>query len=102
MPTQNTKFVMSKAQPTGLFRPQIPIPSQKSQATLTPSRLSMARDTPKHSHHARGVFDSSGAATASVMEWKSGPPRIRGGRWVSSSCTSEKRFPGKQLRPNGG
>jgi hypothetical protein len=26
MPTQNTKFVMSKAQPTVLFKPQVPTP----------------------------------------------------------------------------
>jgi len=26
MPTQKTKFVMSKAQPTVLFRPQVPMP----------------------------------------------------------------------------
>ena len=30
MPTQNTKFVMSHAQPTGWLRPQMPIPSQNS------------------------------------------------------------------------
>jgi hypothetical protein len=30
MPTQNTKLVMSHAQPTGWLRPQMPIPSQNS------------------------------------------------------------------------
>ena len=33
MPTQKTKFVMSQAQPTGTFSPQMPIPSQNSQET---------------------------------------------------------------------
>ena len=38
MPTQNTKFVMSHAQPTGTLSPQMPIPSQKSHETATPRR----------------------------------------------------------------
>ena len=38
IPTQNTKFVMSHAQPTGTLRPQMPIPSQKSHETATPRR----------------------------------------------------------------
>ena len=38
IPTQNTKFVMSHAQPTGTLSPQMPIPSQKSHETATPRR----------------------------------------------------------------
>jgi hypothetical protein len=43
MPTQNTKLVMSHAQPTGTLSPQMPIPSQKSHETATPRRPSSAR-----------------------------------------------------------
>ena len=43
IPTQNTKFVMSHAQPTGTLSPQMPIPSQKSHETATPRRLRSAR-----------------------------------------------------------
>ena len=60
MPTQKTKFVMSQAQPTGTFRPQIPIPSQKSQETATPRRPRSASEGRKKNHHASGVFPSTG------------------------------------------
>src|SRR5688572_26552435 len=68
MPTQNTKLVMSQAQPTGWLRPQMPIPSQNSQETAIPSRLRSARDGRKNSHQPIGVDRSTGSATASVME----------------------------------
>ena len=76
MPTQNTKFVMSHAQPTGWLRPQTPIPSQNSHETATPSRLRSPRDGMKNSHQPIGVGRSTGSATASVMAWKSGERRI--------------------------
>jgi hypothetical protein len=76
MPTQKTKLVMSHAQPTGWLRPQMPIPSQNSQETATPSRLSSARDGRKKSHHPSGVLRSTGSATTSVMAWKSGDRRM--------------------------
>ena len=91
IPTQNTKFVMSQAQPTGTLRPQMPIPSQKSQATATPRRLSSAREGMKKSHQPIGVCRSTGSATTSVMEWKSGERRISVGRpatGLSSSSAS--------------
>ena len=91
MPTQNTKFVMSHAQPTGWLRPQMPIPSQKSQETATPRRLRSAREGMKKSHQPIGVARSTGSATASVMEWKSGARRISVGRpatGLSSSSAS--------------
>ena len=69
MPIQNTKFVMSQAQPTGTLRPQTPIPSQNSQETATPSRPRSAREGRKKSHQPSGVARSTGSATASVMEW---------------------------------
>jgi hypothetical protein len=68
IPTQNTKFVMSHAQPTGTFRPQMPMPSQNSHPTAMPSRLRSASDGRKISHQPIGVGRSTGSATTSVME----------------------------------
>ena len=91
MPTQNTKFVMSHAQPTGTLRPQMPIPSQKSHETATPRRPRSAREGMKKSHQPIGVRRSTGSATTSVMEWKSGERRMSVGRpatGLSSSSAS--------------
>src|SRR6476620_3355686 len=68
IPTQNTKFVMSHAHPTGMFRPQTPIPSQNSHEMAAPSRPRSARDGRKTSHQPIGVDRSTGSATASVIE----------------------------------
>src|SRR5687767_1136082 len=87
MPTQNTKFVMSHAQPTGWLRPQIPIPSQKSHETATPRRPRSAREGMKKNHQPIGVFRSTGSATTSVMAWKSGERRMSVGR-VSTGLSS--------------
>jgi hypothetical protein len=100
MPTQNTKFVMSHAQPTGTLRPQMPIPSQKSQETARPRRPSSARDGRKKSHQPIGVFRSTASATTSVMEWKSGDRRMSVGRpetGVSSNSASVWAKPGSPL-----
>ena len=91
MPTQKTKFVMSHAQPTGTLSPQMPIPSQKSHETATPRRPRSAREGMKKSHQPIGVGRSTGSATTSVMEWKSGERRISVGRpatGLSSSSAS--------------
>ena len=91
IPTQKTKFVMSQAQPTGTLRPQIPIPSQKSHETATPRSPRSAREGKKKSHQPIGVFRSTGSATASVIEWKSGERRMSVGRpatGLSSSSNS--------------
>src|SRR6266508_3671821 len=87
IPTQNTKFVMSHAQPTGTLRPQMPIPSQKSHETATPRRLRSARDGMKKSHQPIGVRRSTGSATTSVMEWKSGERRMSVG-WPATGLSS--------------
>src|SRR5215217_3760039 len=63
MPTQNTKFVMSHAQPTGTLRPQTPMPSQKSHETATPSRPSSPSAGMKQSHQPSGVGPSTTPAT---------------------------------------
>ena len=91
IPTQNTKFVMSHAQPTGWLRPQMPIPSQNSHETATPSRLRSPRDGMKNSHQPIGVGRSTGSATTSVIAWKSGERRMSVGRpatGLSSSSAS--------------
>src|SRR6185503_8658228 len=98
IPIQNTKFVMSHAQPTGTFSPQTPIPSQKSHETATPSRPRSVRDGKKKNHQPMGVFRSIGSATASVIEWKSGERRMSVGlpaTGLSSSSDSvcAKRVP---------
>ncbi len=98
IPTQNTKFVMSHAQPTGTLRPQIPIPSQNSHETATPRRPRSASEGMKNSHQPMGVRRSTGSATTSVIEWKSGERRISVGRpatGLSSSSASvwAKRLP---------
>ena len=87
IPTQNTKLVMSQAQPTGWLRPQMPMPSQNSQATAIPRRLRSAREGMKNSHQPIGVARSTGSATASVMEWKSGERRISVG-WPATGLSS--------------
>ena len=101
MPTQNTKLVMSHAQPTGWLRPQMPIPSQNSHDTAMPRRLRSARDGMKKSHQVNGVPRSTGSATASVIEWKSGERRISGG-WpatgLSSSSASDWANPAPRYR----
>src|SRR6188768_3911867 len=53
MPTQKTKLVMSKAHPTGLLRPQTPIPSQNSQAIETPSTPSSDSEASRQIHQPR-------------------------------------------------
>ncbi len=63
----------------------MPMPSQNSQPTLTPSMLNMPRLPANSSHHSGGVLRSSGSATASVIEWKSWPPRISGARPLTGS-----------------
>src|SRR5690348_8246873 len=53
IPIQKTKFVMSKAQPTGTLRPQMPTPSQKSQAMQRSSSPRNDDETAKASHQPR-------------------------------------------------
>src|SRR5450759_194862 len=88
IPTQNTKFVMSHAQPTGTLRPQMPIPSQKSHETATPRRLRSAREGMKKNHQPIGVRRSTGSATTSVIEWKSGERRMSVGRPATGLSSS--------------
>src|SRR5215210_2011716 len=76
MPTQNTKLVMSQAQPTGTLRPQMPIPSQNSHETATPRRPRSPSEGMNSSHQPIGVGRSTVSATASVIEWKSGERRM--------------------------
>ena len=64
IPTQNTKFVMSHAQPTGTLSPQMPMPSQKSHETATPRRPRSAREGRKKNHQPVGVGPSTTPATA--------------------------------------
>ena len=71
MPTQKTKLTIAKPQLTGLFRPQMPVPSQNSQPIETPNRPSIASDGRKKNHQPIGVLRSTGTATASVRERKS-------------------------------
>ncbi len=98
IPTQNTKFVMSHAQPTGTLSPQMPIPSQKSHETATPRRLRSATEGMKKSHQPIGVGRSTGSATTSVIEWKSGERRMSVG-WPATGLSSSSasvwanRFP---------
>jgi hypothetical protein len=68
MPTQNTKFVMSHAQPTGMFRPQTPTPSQTSQGTPTARPPSSSSAKPKTAHQPSGALRSRTEETTSVME----------------------------------
>ena len=87
IPIQNTKFVMSHDQPTGTLSPQTPIPSQKSHETATPRRPRSAREGMKKNHQPIGVRRSTGSATASVIEWKSGERRISVG-WPATGLSS--------------
>src|SRR5262245_61438824 len=87
---------MSNAQPTGTLRPQMPIPSQNSQAMQKNSSPSAEAEAPNASHQPRLGERSIGAATISVMEWKSWPPRMSGDRpdtgsneTLSSACIAE-------------
>ena len=69
----------------------MPIPSQNSHETATPRRLRSAREGMKKSHQPIGVGRSTGSATTSVIEWKSGERRISVGRpatGLSSSSAS--------------
>src|SRR5258706_8125053 len=79
IPIQKTKLVMSKAQPTGWFRPQTPIPCQKSQEIENSRRPSIQDEMANSTHHPSGVAPSAGAATASGMGRKAGPPAESGG-----------------------
>src|SRR5688572_25176668 len=102
MPTQNTKLVMSHAHPTGWFRPQIPMPSQNSHDTASPRIARPASDGMKNSHHPIGAAPSTGAATASVMEWKSGERRMRGGWPATGLSRSSASVVGKPYPRVGG
>ena len=68
MPTQNTKFVMSQAQPTGMLRPQTPIPSQTSHGTPIARPESAASASAKTAHQPSGVGLSRTPETISVIE----------------------------------
>ena len=69
MPTQNTKFVMSKAHPTVRLRPQVPMPRVRVCTTAQAPRESMERVTARASHQRRGGRRSVGAKTSSVT-WR--------------------------------
>ena len=100
MPTQNTKLVMSQAQPTGTFRPQTPMPSQKSHGTPMASPCNMTSAMPKTTHQPRGVLRSITPETISVTEWKSWPPRISGARpetGLAGSTCAFNRPPARAL-----
>jgi hypothetical protein len=56
------------------------MPSQNSHETAMPSSPRSATEGRKKNHHAVGVFPSIGAATASVIDLKSWPPRMSVGR----------------------
>src|SRR5262245_53162418 len=99
IPTQNTKFVMSQAQPTGTFRPQIPIPSQKSHETATPRRPRSARAGRKKNHQPIGVRRSTTSATTSVIAWKSGERRMRVGLPATGLSSSSASVWAKPVPP---
>src|SRR2546427_10504373 len=56
MPIHQTKFVISKAQPTGMLLPQIPIPLTHKYVRETSSRTVSRNAVPKPSHHPSGVL----------------------------------------------
>src|SRR6266850_4961471 len=99
IPIQNTKFVMSNAQPTGTLSPQMPIPSQKSHETATPRTPRSATAGMKKNHQPIGVFRSTGSATASVIEWKSGERRMSVGLPATGLSSSSASVWAKALPP---
>ncbi len=99
IPTQNTKFVMSQAQPTGTLRPQTPIPSQKSHETATPRRPRSAREGMKKNHQPIGVGRSTVSATTSVMAWKSGERRMSVGLPATGLSSSSASVWAKPVPP---
>ena len=66
---------------------QTPIPSQKSHETAAPRRPRSARAGMKKSHQPIGAGRSTGPATASVIEWKSGERRMSVG-WPATGLSS--------------
>ena len=60
IPIQKTKFVMSKAQPTGTLRPQMPMPSQKSQAMREAEARACEAEQANAIHHPRLGVRSDG------------------------------------------
>src|ERR687898_55699 len=59
----------------------------RAHETAIPRRLRRPSDGRKNSHHPMGVDRSTGSATASVMEWKSGERRISVG-WPTTGLSS--------------
>jgi hypothetical protein len=54
MPTQNTKLTIAQPQPTGLLRPQMPVPSQISQPTRCRARRAPTGERRKAIHQRLG------------------------------------------------
>src|SRR5438046_27518 len=87
IPTQKTKFVMSKAQPTLLLRPQTPMPLAMSQVIIPPRFNKAVKAMPKQIHQPLPGLPSSGRAISSVMSWSAGFPFThRGGCRTSASA----------------
>src|SRR5262249_1730349 len=56
MPIHHTKLMMSKAQPTGMLLPQIPMPVNSRCVTVTIITISSANEIPKPTNQPSGVF----------------------------------------------
>src|SRR5947209_16190843 len=72
MPIQKTKFVMSKAQPTGMFEPQTPTPVEiRYDDAITPPRSRVDERRNAGHHHAGWRFSVIEAmvSVTRVKEW---------------------------------
>ena len=86
IPTQNTKFTIAQPQPTGLFSPHTPVPSQINHPSDPKSTNKPETAAAKRSHHSLGARFSTIELTFSVMEPKVCPPVIRGAFSGSKGC----------------
>src|SRR4026209_714082 len=76
IPIQKTKFVMSKAHPTVLFRPNTPMPVLTSYATQAAPIASAVSEVKKQANHPAPGHVFSGRATSSVISLSAGSPSI--------------------------
>src|SRR5690606_821666 len=87
IPTHHTKSVISQAQPTVLFRPQAPIPTQNVYPTLTTHSIAPRAATMKPIHHALlGLFSTGNKISSVICAYVMFLPVIKGSLNIDSLC----------------
>ena len=78
IPTQNTKLVISNPQPTGICKPQIPMPVKNKCPSIIKNISDSRPVIDMSAYHSLGVPDSTTPLIFSVTSWKVRLPAING------------------------